>query len=170
MSLLWALPFAKEANGWKQQVMGGWQLNMIMTLQSGSTISLTAPGTSGVIGGNRPNVVDGVDPKLDNPTIERWFNTDAFTAPAPFTFGNGSRTLPSVMTDGVANFDLSIFKDFAITERTKLQLRGEAFNLANTPTFDTPNRSVTSQTFGVVTATAFSPKPREVQLALKVTF
>lgn len=167
---LWALPFAKEANGWKQQVMGGWQLNMIMTLQSGSTISLTAPGTSGVIGGNRPNVVDGVDPKLDNPTIERWFNTDAFTAPAPFTLGNGSRTLPSVMTDGVANFDLSIFKDFAITERTKLQLRGEAFNLMNTPTFDTPNRSVTSQTFGVVTATAFSPKPREVQLALKLTF
>ena len=52
----------------------------------------------------------------------------------------------------------------------KLQFRAEAFNLTNTPVFDTPVVDVTSRTFGVVTATAFSPKPRELQMALKLTF
>ena len=90
--------------------------------------------------------------------------------PAPFTYGNSSRTIPNVMSDGVRNVDFSLFKDFRVTERTKLQFRAEAFNLTNTAVFDTPGVDVQSRTFGVVTATAFSPKPRELQLALKLTF
>ena len=50
------------------------------------------------------------------------------------------------------------------------QFRAEAFNLTNTPVFETPGIDRNSTTFGVVTATAFSPKPREMQLALKLTF
>jgi len=84
--------------------------------------------------------------------------------------GNSSRTIPNVMSDGIKNLDLSLFKDFRIKERMKLQFRAEAFNLTNTPVFDTPVVDVTSRTFGVVTATAFSPKPRELQMALKLTF
>jgi hypothetical protein len=167
---LWELPFARTATGWQRHVLGGWQVNAITTIQSGSPIALTAPGTSGVIGANRPNVVAGVNPKLENPAIDKWFNTDAFSVPAPFTFGNASRTLPNVLSDGAFNVDLSLFKDFRVTERVKLQLRGEAFNLTNTPTFEVPVRDVNSRTFGVVTATAFYPKPREIQLALQLTF
>ena len=63
-----------------------------------------------------------------------------------------------------------MFKDFVIREGMKVQFRAEAFNLTNTPTFAAPNGSVNSPTFGVVTATAFSPKPRELQLALKFFF
>ena len=55
-------------------------------------------------------------------------------------------------------------------ERTKLQFRAEAFNLTNTPTFGEPGRAINTATFGQVTATAFNPKPREVQLALRLTF
>jgi hypothetical protein len=159
---LWALPYGQN--------MSGWQINSITTIQSGSPIALIAPGTSGAIGTNRPNVVAGENPRIDNPTIARWFNTAAFSVPAPFTFGNASRTLPNALTDGLFNMDLSILKDFRITEGTRLQFRAEAFNLTNTPTFGTPDRNVASRTFGVVNAAAFYPKPREVQLALRYIF
>jgi len=67
------------------------------------------------------------------------------------------------MSDRVKNVDFSLFKDFHVTERAQLQFREEAFNPTNTRVFDTPGVDVQSRTFGVVTATAFSPKPRELQ-------
>ena len=73
-------------------------------------------------------------------------------------------------TDSLWNIDLSLFKNFAIREGMKLQFRAEAFNFTNTPTFGEPGRTINSATFGVVTAQAFNPKPREVQLALRLTF
>ena len=59
---------------------------------------------------------------------------------------------------------------FSLREKVKLQFRAEAFNCTNTPTFGTPGLDINSATFGVVTATAFNPKPREVQLALRLLF
>ncbi len=87
-----------------------------------------------------------------------------------YTWGNVGRTLPNVASDGLYNIDLSLFKNFPIREKVNLQFRAEAFNFTNTPTFDTPGRALNSATFGVVTATAFNPKPREVQLALRLIF
>lgn len=164
---LWQLPFKAGGNAFLRHVVEGWQVNAINTLESGTPVSLSAPISGG---GNRPNVVPGVKAKLDNPTLARWFNTDAFSAPPAFTYGNVSRTLPDVHSDGMFNLDLSVFKTFPITERYKLQFRAEAFNLTNTPTFDTPGRSLNAATFGVVTATAFNPKPREMQFALRLDF
>jgi hypothetical protein len=115
-------------------------------------------------------VVAGQDPNSGDRSLGRWFNTAAYSVPAPFTYGNASRTIPNVMSDGIKNLDFSLFKDFRVTERAKLQFRAESFNLTNTPVFDTPGVDVQSRTFGVVTATAFSPKPRELQMALKLTF
>ena len=112
----------------------------------------------------------GVQAKLENPTIDRWFNTDAFSTPLGYTYGNVSRTLPNVHTDSLYNIDLSLFKNFALRENVKLQFRAEAFNFTNTPTFGEPGRAINTATFGVVTAQAFNPKPREVQLALRLTF
>lgn len=101
--------------------------------------------------------------------LDRWFNTEAFSNPLGYTYGNLSRTLPNVHTDSLYNIDLSLFKNF-IRENVKLQFRAEAFNFTNTPTFGEPGRALNSATFGVVTAQAFNPKPREVQLALRLTF
>ena len=115
-------------------------------------------------------MVPGVDPKIDNPTIDRWFNQSAFAQPLAYTFGNTSRTLPTLSSDNLFNMDLSLFKNFRVREKYQFQFRAEAFNLTNTPTFDTPGRTLNSATFGVVTATAFNPKPREVQLALRFVF
>jgi hypothetical protein len=164
---VWELPFGKSGSALVRHALGGWQWNNILTMESGTPISLTVPVQGG---GNRPDVVPGVQARLDNPTLSRWFNTAAFSNPLPFTFGNVARTLPDIHSDSLFNLDLSLFKKFPITERWKLEVRAEAFNVTNTPTFDTPGRALNAATFGVVTATAFNPKPREVQLALRLLF
>jgi hypothetical protein len=167
MTTLWSLPFGSASKGLTRYVIGGWQLNPILTMESGPPVSMSA---SVVGGGNRPNAVPGQQAKIDNPTIDRWFNTAAFSVPAPYTLGDVSRTLPNVHADSLFNIDLSLFKDFPVRESMKLQFRAEAFNLTNTPTFAAPNGNINATTFGVVTATAFNPKPRELQLALKFFF
>jgi len=165
-SALWELPFGKSLKGWQHKLIADWQVNAITTIQSGATISF---------GATHPDVVPGVSAKLDHPTIDKWFNTAAFKPAAPFTFGSSSRTIPNVMGPGLFNIDFSVFKDFAVKEKIKLQLRGAAFNLTNTPQFLGPGTSVGTANFGVVTGTGiigtnYFPMTREVQLALRLTF
>lgn len=166
LSGLWELPY-KSTNRLLNGAFGGWQLNAINTMEGGRPIALAATISNG---GNRPNVVAGASDQVANQTLAKWFNTDAFSQPAPFTFGNVSRTLPDVLSDGLFNIDLSLYKSFRVRERYSLQFRAESYNLTNTPTFDTPGRTLGSATFGVVTATAFNPQPRQMQFALKLVF
>lgn len=115
--------------------------------------------------------VTGVDPTMPGKTVTKlneYFNTAAFSQPAPFTFGNSSHYISSVFTPGIANTDFSVFKEFAPTENTHLQFRGEFFNVLNRVQFGGPNTSVTSTNFGVITSQANSP--RQIQFALKLLF
>jgi hypothetical protein len=165
VTVLWQEPFFKGSHGWQRQVLAGWNVNSILSLQSGQTIALQSGNAS-----QRPNVVAGVNDQVAQPSLSQWFNKAAFSIPAPFTYGNASRTIPNIMSDGMFDMDFSLYKDFAIRERFRLQLKGEAFNLTNTPTFDVPNRDVNSQSFGVVSATALNPRPRSIQLSLRLSF
>ena len=166
ITAMWEIPY-RPAIPWLKQALGGWQVNALTTLEGGRPIALSASITGG---GNRPNVVPGEKAKLDKPTLARWFNTSAFSQPPAFTYGNVSRTLPDTLSDGMVNVDLSLFKNIQIRENWRLQLRAEAFNLTNTPTLEVPGRALGTATFGVVTATAFTPRPREAQLALVLRF
>jgi hypothetical protein len=166
LSNSWVVPVGKTGPVAYRKIAGDWQLNSILTMQSGSPIGITA--TSPAYGGNRPNVVG--DPNLNNPTIDKWFNTAAFAAIAPFTFGNAPRNLPSTRTDSLFNWDLSVVKSFLITERFRLQFRAEAFNVTNTPTFGSPGTTFGSGSFGVVSSLATNTQPRQGQLALKLYF
>jgi hypothetical protein len=101
-------------------------------------------------------------------SIYQWFNTAAFAQPANFTSGSLSRTYTGVRSDKLKNLDFSLFKNFTVTERIRLQIRAEAFNLTNTPVFGAPGATVNGVNFGVITGQ--SNPPRNVQLAFKVLF
>jgi hypothetical protein len=108
------------------------------------------------------------DPNLAHPTIDLWFNTQAFALIAPFTLGNAPRNLPSTRTDGLFNWDLAFTKNVTIRERVRVQFRGEFFNFTNTPTFGGPGAGLSGASFGVVSGTASDP--RQAQLGLKLYF
>ena len=78
------------------------------------------------------------------------------------------RVHPSIRQDSTRAFDFSLFKMVNITERFKIQFRAEAFNLSNTPIFSKPQADIQSATVGQVTSQ--NNAPRQVQLALKLTF
>jgi hypothetical protein len=154
-------------------VFGGWQLNGINTFQSGFPVPVANQSNNSFSFSivQRPNV--NGDPKLsaNRPTaqkLERWFNPSVFSQPQPFTFGNAPRVLPAVRIDGTANFDLSFFKNFRISERGQLQFRAEFFNAFNTPDFGMPGTNFGAANFGIVTAQDTSP--RQVQFGLKLIF
>ena len=170
------LPFGKgkhwnSTNALVSRLIGGWQLNLISTIQGG--LPLAVRGASNNLA-NRPNST-GISARLDNPTSDRWFDTTQFVNPPLFTYGNVSRTLPDVRSPGIADFDLSLIKDTAITERSKLQFRAEAFNFVNHTNLGTPNASFSaganglnvSSSFGTITS---ARDPRIMQLGLKLIF
>jgi hypothetical protein len=112
---------------------------------------------------DRPNVVR--NPTLSNPTPERWFDTTAFVFPAPGTFGNAGRNI--LDGPGYQNFNASLVKRTAITERLNLQLRAEVFNLFNHPNLGFPDNFLGSPSFGRITT---ARDPRHIQFGAKLVF
>ena len=177
-SYLWQLPFgpgrrfAGSSGGFAGRIVGGWQIGGLLTIASGPPLGVTCAtnNTHSEGGGCRPNLVG--DPRLDGdqPTIGHFFNTSAFAQPDAFTFGNAGRFIPSLRGDGTKNFDFSLSKTTPLTEHTKLEFRGEFFNLFNRPQFAPPNTSFapTNAKFGTVSSQA--NLPRDIQLAMKLYF
>lgn len=160
-------------SGWNtlaDTVFGQWQVNSILTLSKGQPLRFTTPqNTSFSFGGGQTPNTTGANADLgDKKTIDRWFDTSQFSQPADFTFGNLARTHPTLRNANAKNLDFSLFKEFRVKERAQIQLRGEAFNLTNTPLFGPPGQIVNTPTFGVVTSQENSP--RQVQLGLKILF
>jgi carboxypeptidase family protein/TonB-dependent receptor-like protein len=174
ISYLYELPFGKgrkfgaNAPGGLDAIIGGWQFNGITTFQSGTPLTITANNTAGLFNPlTRPNT-NGKDPRLGGKVDERlnkYFDTSVYSQPPAFTFGNVGPTV-NIRNDGVRSFDLSLFKQFAPTERMRVQFRVEALNAFNTPRFGSPTTSVTSTTFGQITSQANSP--RQLQFGLKI--
>ncbi len=168
------LPFGKGQkfganwNKFLNSTLGGWQVNGIMTLSSGQPVQMGTTGNTSFSfgGGQRPDST-GANAVLENPTLDRWFDTSAFRLPAQYTFGNVGRMHPTLRADFVEMLDLSVFKRFNIIgERLALELRGESFNALNHPVFGAPNTTVGNAQFGRVTGTANAP--RQTQFALKL--
>lgn len=163
--------FGSTMNPVLDAVVGGWQVSTVMRFQSGFPVRVTMPSTISQygFGVQTPHITDLKAVKLDNPTPERWFNTAVFFAPAPYTYGSLPRRWTQMRADGVAHADFAIMKNFRFLERVNAQLRGEFFNLTNTPQFARPNATFGSAAFGTVTGTT-NVGPREVQLGLKISF
>lgn len=166
LSWVYSLPFGHgraygaKANRVVDAVLGGWDFNSFITLMSGMPIGIS-----------RPAVNNGQSAKLTNPTIAKWFNTSDFSPAAPYTFGNVGPVEPDVRTDWTRDIDSVLSKNFRFAVHDKsitAQFRIECFNLFNTPQFAAPNTTVTSTSFGQVTAQANDP--RDLQFALKFLF
>jgi len=169
------LPFGKGkmfGSSWNRVVdtiLGGWQANGILTLASGvPLVFATAANNSYTFGGGQHPDAVGNPVLSSGKNIYQWFNTAAFAQPANFSSGDLSRSYAGVRTDKLKNLDFSLFKNFSLTERFKLQLRAEAFNLTNTPVFSAPGTTVNGVNFGVITGQ--SNAARNIQLAVKFLF
>jgi hypothetical protein len=171
------LPFGKgKAFGsglptWVDWIAGGWQANGIISLQSGAPL---VPALNGGVlpdARQRPNLLR--DPGVSAPVTDRlnaYLDPSAFSRPQPYTLGTAPRTISSVRAPASRNMDASLFKNLYLTgdRRVYLQLRGEAFNITNTPIFAAPDMNFGSTSFGVISSQANGP--RQIQVAMKLYF
>jgi hypothetical protein len=181
-SATYEVPFGKSFSGAKKIALAGWQANTVLIWNSGSPFTITDNFTgfgnsvfNGIGGGpTRPNQI--APATLSNPGIAEAFNTNAFVIPPLGTIGNTRRN--SLYGPQFRHFDLSIFKDFALTERAKLEFRAESFNLTNTPNYFVANNqndapttnAVQGSGFGKIVTTNPNYTPRALQFALKLLF
>lgn len=172
-SYIWELPFGpgkslmNRQDWFSKYVIGGWQLNGILQLASGQPFSVRAEDVSNT-GGQHWFYADRVcDGRLssDQRTVQRWFDTSCFVQPSPGRFGNTGRNI--LRMDGVENFDMSLFKSFALGEARRLEFRSEFFNVLNHPNFRLGEVSVAAASYGRVTS---ATAPRISQFSLKLYF
>jgi hypothetical protein len=158
--------FMSSANRWVNGALGGWEVAGIFMSRTGLpfTPTISSDNANTGIGGQRPNVVG--DPSVANPTPTLWFNPAAFAIPTRYTYGNGGRNI--LRADGLVELDVTLKKNFAITESKRLEFRAEAFNTTNTATFSAPASTIGSATAGLITSTLNAG--RVLQGALKFVF
>lgn len=155
----------KFTNLWTERLLGNWELSGIIGKRTGlwfNAVSGLDNSLSGV-GADRPNVVG--DTSLSDPYLFRWFNTAAFKANAPGTFGNSGRN--NLEGPGAFTFDAALMRAFPITEHQHVEVRAEAFNILNHPAFFNPVTNITSSNFGTILGAA---DPRILQFAMKYIF
>jgi hypothetical protein len=138
-----------------KRVVGGWQMNWVITYQSMDPLAF---------GG-----AERVSRSANNPrTVDEWFDVRQFVPQEPFTMRQLSTRVADLRAQGIRRWDFSVLKNTIVTERMRMQLRGEFYNLFNTTHFAAPNTTVTNASFGRITGTFLGP--REIQAALRLEF
>jgi hypothetical protein len=172
-SFIWKLPEPRSNSLLARAFAKGWQINGIVKLATGTPFSVT----SGV-----DNSKSGVNADLADRTklavtyngasranqVAKWFDTSAYTVNAVGTFGNSGRN--SLIGPGLENADVGFNKVIPSTEFTRLLFRAEAFNVLNHTNLANPNSSLSSSSFGRITALNTNGSPRVLQAALRLEF
>lgn len=175
------LPFFKNSNGVLKAALGGWQINAVVNFVAGQPVAAPVGAYS-----------TGVNPVVPNQSAQLYFNNcwldlsgvqhncgnglqPAWIQQPTFSLNTLTPLLPNIRLSRPALADVSLFKSFPIRERLRFQLRGEAFNVANTAWFPAPSTSLTSPTFGrTVLGTggfgATSNDPRAIQISARIEF
>jgi len=158
--------------GLTQKLTANWQLSSIFQAQSGYPFTISVFGdtaNAGTLLGENPIRANYTGQPVfghGTGTAQEWFNQAAFSVPQAYTFGNVGRN--SVYGPGLQTMDLALVRNFALTERTRFQIRGEFFNALNHANLGTPNRFVNEPQFASITDAA--TPGREVQLAARISF
>jgi hypothetical protein len=169
--------FLAHTNPIVKQLVGGWQFNAIHRYQSGTPIAVSGGSDLSQLfgGGNRPNWISNnvrtnVSMSSFDPARDVYLNINAFSQPAPFTFGNAPPRLPTVRGPAFYNEDFSVFKKFYLASEFRyFEFRTEFFNVLNRVVLGNPSSNVNNAaTFGMIFNQA-NP-PRVIQMALKFIF
>jgi hypothetical protein len=177
-SVTYDLPFGKgkmflnNSRKFVDLALGGWQINIVNIYQTGFPLAIYQSTNQNAVlgtGVQRPNAT-GLSP-VESGSVEQrlneYINPAAFSTAPSYTFGNLARTIP-YRGPGMANWDTSLFKTFAITESVNAEFRAEALNVFNTPQFPNPNTQFGSTAFGTITSQVnFS---RMLQLGVRLSF
>jgi len=152
--------------GFTRQLLGGWQVNAIITEQTGIGNGVSyGNDTSNTGVGSLPDMIaNPVLPRSER-SVKEWFNTAAFVAPPPGRFGNSPRL--SFHNPGLNNVDFMVGKKFSVWNDINAVVRAEFFNVFNHTNFSDVDNSLTSPGFGTIRSGA---APRIIQLGLKVSF
>jgi hypothetical protein len=151
-------------------LLSHWQLSGLLTFQDGTPLNPFYLGTDIANSGtpNRPNIVYGQSISLPSSerTVNHWFNTAAFSTPAPYTFGNAGRNI--IPGPGNEVIDVAMDRRFPITERSSFELRVECFNVLNHPNYGIPAPYPDfGPLFGQILSTG---NPRRFQFGIRFDF
>ena len=172
LSGIFELPFGRgkllggNAGRLLNYFIGGWQFQGWFEGQTGDTLGFG----NAIFNGDLHDIPLPVSERR----AERWFNTEAgFERDNQKQLNNNIQTFPSrfsgIRSDGINNFDLSLFKSFRVREKLKAQFRMEAFNTLNHVQFDAPNTGPASTTFGTITVEKGHGQ-RQLTFGLKLLF
>jgi hypothetical protein len=156
-------------------MFGQWNMATFSTFQSGFPLSFGVATNTLFLtgaGAQRPNAIGDPNAGISGSITGRlgaYFNTAAFAQPADFTFGNVGSRVGWLRSPGMNNVNLTLTKQFAVTERVKVNLRASSFNLLNHPVFAAPNT-----TFGAIgqfgTISAQANMSRQTEVVLRIIF
>jgi len=174
-SIIYELPFGRgkrwggDDSRWVDYAIGGWQFNAIYTLAGGTPFSITASGNPS---STRADVVG--KPVIHPGSITDYVDPSAFAVPptngAGIYLRPGTSARDMIRGPGLSNVDFALFKNLAVTERFKLQLRIQAYNLTNTPHFSNPyDTNLLDGHIGAINS-VLTNSWRQVELAMRLTF
>jgi hypothetical protein len=168
------LPFGRgrqflNSGEWAGLLFGGWGFSGVTVMQTGGPVAMgITPNTTNAFSGLRPNRIKDGRLSSSERSLQRFFDTSAFTAPPPYAFGNSEKYL--LMEPGIVNFDLSVARRMNLrrgdTQRF-FEFRSEFFSSLNTPQFNSPNTTLGSPQFGMINSARGG---RVIQFALKFYF
>jgi hypothetical protein len=178
--VLYQLPFGRgrqflNSNALLDAIIGGWQVSDTLVVQSGQPFTpVMQTDTSFSLAGSNfalyPNAIG--NPGLSNRGVHQWFNEAAFAPPAAGTFGAVHRN--QLTGPDLATTDLSLGKTFSIWESVKLQVRGDAQNLFNHPSFGLPANQLTAVNGAIVTGSStinsVTVPSRTMQVSARISF
>ncbi len=188
---IWELPFGKgkkwAGSGPLSWIVGGWQVNNLLSFYSGQPFSVTSDGTSLNMPGSS-QTADQVKPSVEKLGAvgkgTPYFDPTAFIPVRDARFGNTGMNI--LRGPGMANWDFSLFRHFPVSERVKIDFRAEALNFTNTPHFNNPGTNVSAFNpeltdplrrfggYGEITSTAGIGRDgideRQIRFGLRVSF
>jgi len=171
ISAVWQMPKLQSSPAAVRWVLGGWQSNAIYTASTGIPLTIRSGVNNSLngVGNDFGDYLGGAwqlsNSRSKQDQIARWFNTSVFATNAIGTIGLARRG--QLRAPGDSNLDFSLFKNFPLSERKRLQFRAEAFNVANHANLGAPGVTVNSPSFGVISSAS---DPRIMQFALKLIF